>query len=70
MDFLTQACNDEGYANAEINPKVNTRENEQLVDVDFQINKGELVYINHINISGNTYYPGQGYPASTGRCRR
>ena len=53
MDFLTQACNDEGYANADINPKINTRENEQLVDVDFQINKGEPVYINHINISGN-----------------
>ena len=54
IDFLTQTCNDEGYANADINPKINTRENEQLVDVDFQITKGELVYINHINIAGNT----------------
>ena len=54
IDFLTQVCNDEGYANADINPKINTRENEQLVDVDFQITKGELVYINHINITGNT----------------
>jgi outer membrane protein insertion porin family len=54
IDFLTQACNDEGYANADINPKINTRENEQLVDIDFHITKGELVYINHINITGNT----------------
>ena len=54
IDFLTQSSNDEGYANADINPKINTRENEQLVDVDFQITKGELVYINHINITGNT----------------
>ena len=54
IDFLTQSCNDEGYANADVNPKINTRENEQLVDVDFQITKGEQVYINHINISGNT----------------
>jgi outer membrane protein insertion porin family len=54
MDFLTQSCNDEGYANADINPKINTRENEQLVDVDFQITKGEPVYISHINISGNS----------------
>ena len=54
IDFLTQTCNDEGYANADINPKINTRENEQLVDLDFQITKGELVYINYINISGNT----------------
>jgi outer membrane protein insertion porin family len=53
IDFLTQACNDEGYANADINPKINPKENEQIVDVDFQITKGELVYINHINISGN-----------------
>jgi outer membrane protein insertion porin family len=54
LDFLTQSCNDEGYANADINPKINTRENEQLVDVDYQITKGEQVYIRHINISGNT----------------
>jgi outer membrane protein insertion porin family len=53
IDFLTQACNDEGYANADINPRINTRENEQMVDVDFQINKGEQVYISHINIFGN-----------------
>ena len=54
IDLLTQACNDEGYAYADINPKVDTREKEQLVDVDFQIIKGELVYINRIGISGNT----------------
>jgi outer membrane protein insertion porin family len=53
IDFLTQACNDEGYANADINPKINTRENEQLVDVNYQMTKGQPVYINHINISGN-----------------
>jgi outer membrane protein insertion porin family len=53
LDLLTQACNDEGYANADINPKIDTRDNEQLVDVDFQIRKGEPVYISHINITGN-----------------
>jgi len=54
IDFLTQTCNDEGYANANVNPQINTRENEQLVDVDFQIIKGNPVYINKINIYGNT----------------
>jgi outer membrane protein insertion porin family len=54
LDFLTQASNDDGYANADINPKINLRENDQLVDIDFQINKGEPVYINRINISGNS----------------
>ncbi len=53
IDYLTQACNDEGYANADIKPKINTRENEQMVDVDYQISKGEQVYISHINIFGN-----------------
>lgn len=54
IEFLTQSCNDEGYAHADINPRIQTREKEQLVDVDYQINKDELVYINHINIAGNT----------------
>jgi outer membrane protein insertion porin family len=54
MDFLTQACNDEGYAYADVNPKIDTKEKEQSVDVDFQINKGGLVYINRIGITGNT----------------
>ena len=54
IDFLTQACNDEGYAYADVNPKIDTKEKEQLVDIDFQINKGGLVYISRISITGNT----------------
>jgi len=54
IDFLTEACNDEGYANADVNPKVNIRDKEQLVDIDFQLKKGSLVYINRISITGNT----------------
>jgi len=54
MDFLTVACNDEGYANADVNPKVNIRDKEQLVDIDFPLKKGELVYIHNISITGNT----------------
>jgi len=54
MEFLTQSCNDEGYANADVNPKIDTKEKEQLVDINYQINKGGLVYINHITIYGNT----------------
>jgi outer membrane protein insertion porin family len=53
LDLLTRACNDEGFANAEVKPEINTREGEQLVDVNFQINKGEPVYISHISIFGN-----------------
>ncbi|MFO7570144.1 MAG: outer membrane protein assembly factor BamA [Smithellaceae bacterium] len=54
MEALTQTAQDEGYANAEINPRIHTRESEQLVDVDFQISKGLPIHISRIGISGNT----------------
>jgi outer membrane protein insertion porin family len=43
METITLAANDEGYANADVNPKVATHEKEQLVDVNFTLTKGELV---------------------------
>jgi len=43
-----------GYAFAEATPIVNTNKEEQLVDIVIDINKGLLVYIDRINIKGNT----------------
>jgi outer membrane protein insertion porin family len=54
MELLTQTAQDEGYANVDINPRILTREQEQLVDVDFQIRKGQPIHISRIGISGNT----------------
>ncbi len=54
IDVLIQACNDEGYAYADVDPKIDIRDEEQLVNVDYQITKGELIFINRIAISGNT----------------
>ncbi len=54
MDSLTQLYSNEGYADTDVNPKVNTREKEQLADVDFSVSKGGLVYFNRITIMGNT----------------
>ncbi|MBP7341953.1 MAG: outer membrane protein assembly factor BamA [Syntrophaceae bacterium] len=54
MEMITTAANDEGYANADVNPKISSNEKDQLVDVNFQLTKGELVYIARIGISGNT----------------
>ncbi|MHB8909214.1 MAG: outer membrane protein assembly factor BamA [Syntrophales bacterium] len=54
MDYLTQVCNDEGYANAEIIPRTEPQEKTQTVDVTFEIAKRKLVYFNRINITGNT----------------
>ena len=54
MEMITTTANDEGYANADVNPQVSTHEKEQLVDLNFFLKKGELVHIARIGISGNT----------------
>ena len=53
IDYLTQACNDEGYANAEVAPLTNVQEEEKLVDVTYQVTTHQQVYFNRINIFGN-----------------
>lgn len=54
IDVLIQACNDEGYAYADVDPKIDIQDEKQIVNVDYQIIKGELIFINRIAISGNT----------------
>ena len=54
MEMITQAAQDEGYAHADVDPKITIRDKEQLVDIDFRLAKGELIYISRIGISGNT----------------
>jgi outer membrane protein insertion porin family len=53
MDALTQVCNDEGYANADVAPRTEPEEKTQTVDVTYEIKKAKLVYFNRINITGN-----------------
>jgi len=54
MDYLTEVCNDEGYAAADVVPTTTPQEQTRTVNVRYEIRKGKLVYINWINISGNT----------------
>ncbi len=54
MDYLTQVCNDEGYANADVAPRTEPQEKTQTVDVTYEITKRKPVYFNRINITGNT----------------
>jgi outer membrane protein insertion porin family len=54
LDFLTQSCNDEGYAGADVTPRTEPQEKTQTVDVTYNIRKGKLVYFNRINITGNS----------------
>lgn len=44
-----------GFALAEINFFIETNEAESLVDIIFSIDIGDIVYINKINITGNSY---------------
>ncbi|MFH0809324.1 MAG: outer membrane protein assembly factor BamA [Pseudomonadota bacterium] len=50
---LTDVYADEGYAFADIAPRVDIREEEKTVDLTFDINKGSKVYFERILISGN-----------------
>ena len=54
MDYLTQTCNDEGYASADVIPMTEPQEQTRTVNVRYEIHKGKLVYFNLINITGNT----------------
>jgi outer membrane protein insertion porin family len=51
---LTDLYSNEGYAYADVAPKVNQDSEKQIVDITFDIQKGNLVYFEEIIISGNT----------------
>ncbi|MGD9412193.1 MAG: outer membrane protein assembly factor BamA [Desulfobacterales bacterium] len=51
---LTDLYANEGYAYADVAPRVNENFEKQIVDITLDIQKGELVYFEEIIISGNT----------------
>jgi outer membrane protein insertion porin family len=54
IEYLTRVANNDGYAFTEITPRIDTKDAEQKVDISYGIKKGNLVYFNRINITGNT----------------
>lgn len=50
---LTDAYADKGYAFANVNPLTRPDSDKKTVDMTFDMEKGELVYIDRINIAGN-----------------
>ncbi|MDD5722124.1 MAG: outer membrane protein assembly factor BamA [Syntrophales bacterium] len=54
IDILTEACKEDGYAYASVVPRTLSRNEEQKIDVTYNIEKGNLVYINRISVTGNT----------------
>ena len=51
---LTDIYSDEGYANADIAPRIDKDTEKLVVNITFDINKGKQVYFEEIIISGNT----------------
>ncbi len=51
---ITDMTADKGYAFNNVNPKTKSDEAKKLLDITFDVDKGELVYIDRINISGNS----------------
>jgi outer membrane protein insertion porin family len=51
---LTDLYADKGYAFANVNPLTKTNPEKKVIDITFDFEKGEKVYIDRISISGNT----------------
>jgi outer membrane protein insertion porin family len=51
---LTDLYADKGYAFANVNPITSINSAKKLIDITFDFEKGEKVYIDRINITGNT----------------
>ncbi|HEX3993980.1 MAG TPA: outer membrane protein assembly factor BamA, partial [Acetobacteraceae bacterium] len=54
IDVLTNAAGTKGYAFAEIHPRVKRNRDTHTIDVIFNIEQGPRVYVEKINITGNT----------------
>ncbi len=54
IDKLTDFYGDKGYAYAEILPRTRVDETQRTIDIDFNFTKNELVYIERVDLSGNT----------------
>lgn len=51
---ISDAYSNKGFANVDVRPVVNRDDKEHTVSISFSIAKGDPVYFNRINISGNT----------------
>lgn len=54
IGVLTDMTADKGYAFNNVNPQTKQDQEKKLLDVTFDIDKGELVYIERIGINGNS----------------
>jgi outer membrane protein insertion porin family len=52
IEWITSLYQDVGFGQARVDPLISKEKN--LVDIDFQISRGDISYIKNINIKGNT----------------
>ena len=55
IDALTNAVGNKGYAFAEVHPRIKRNRETHTIDVIFEVNQGSRVYVEKINITGNTH---------------
>src|SRR5262249_7311246 len=54
LQKLTEFYGNQGYAFSNINPQTNIHDDTKTADINFVIDEGKKVYIERINITGNT----------------
>lgn len=54
VDGLTRHYTDRGYYFASVSPKTDMHQDRQLVDVEFEVQRGPLYFVKEIGVSGNT----------------
>ncbi len=54
MQHLTEKYQDLGYAFTNVVPKMNFHDETRIIDMQYDFEKGNLVYFNEINVIGNT----------------
>jgi outer membrane protein insertion porin family len=54
LDVLTNAAGGKGYAFAQVHPRIRRNRENRTIDVIFDVEQGARVYIEKINITGNT----------------
>jgi len=54
IEFIKNSASSYGFTFIKINPDIFINNKEKTVDITFEINEGPKVYINRININGNT----------------
>jgi len=54
VEQLTQHYTDRGYYFASVSPRTDVSPSQQVVDVEFEVQRGPLYFVNEIGVSGNT----------------